>query len=84
MWIRPNDAIQIVQKYYRNLGENFLPSFDEMKKKLLIEGFSEGVLPKNGSGGEYVCRAKKGSRKRMLVLKMEVAEKALENFKEEF
>ena len=84
LWIRPNDAIQIVQKYYRNLGENFLPSFDEMKKKLLIEGFSEGVLPKNGSGGEYVCRAKKGSRKRMLVLKMEVAEKALENFKEEF
>lgn len=50
---------------------------NEYKKMLLEKGLSEGKLAENGKPAEYLVKAKKGSRKRMLVLKMSAIEALL-------
>ena len=83
IWLKPNDAYNVAVTYYRKQGKNFLVQFETLKQALLREGYSDGILPENGKGGQYVKRAKKGARKYMLVLKVNEVEKALESLKEE-
>ena len=83
IWLKPNDAYNVAVTYYRKQGKNFLVQFETLKQSLLREGYSDGILPENGKGGQYVKRAKKGSRKYMLVLKVDEVEKSLESLKEE-
>lgn len=83
IWIKPNDAYNVAVTYYRKQGKNFLVQFETLKQALLREGYSDGILPENGKGGQYLKRAKKGSRKYMLVLKVKEVEKVLESLKEE-
>lgn len=83
LWLRPTEVYQIAVNFYKNRGENFLTSWDSLKKNLFREGFSEGKKYEDGLV-EYVKRAKKGSRRRMLVLKIEKINEALENLGGDF
>ena len=84
IWLRLNDTYNLVVKYYQKQGENFLVKIDTLKKDLLKEGFSDGKMPENGKGAEYLRRPRKGSRaRRMLVLKTKVVEKKLLELNEE-
>ena len=74
LWLRFEDAMQIVRNYYAKQGQQWLVQPMSIKKMLLERGFSEGKLAENGKSAEYLVRAKKGSRKRMLVLKMSAIE----------
>ena len=77
LWLRFEDAMQIVRNYYAKQGQQWLVQSMSIKKMLLERGFSEGKLAENGKPAEYLVRAKKGSRKRMLVLKMSAIEALL-------
>ena len=53
---------------------------------LLNDGYSKGTLPVDGKGGQYLLRAKKGSRKYIIVLhtdKIETLVSELMNEEEE-
>ena len=76
IWLRPA-IYQEVVKTLQGQNESFSTSFDTIKKMLLTEGYSKGKNYKDKK--EYLVRAKKGSRKRMLVL----YRKKIENFFEE-
>ena len=82
LWLRPNDVYQAVKKFYENRSERFLTTFDTIKRALFQEGLSEGAN-KNGNK-EFLKRAKKGSRKRMLVINVKKIEKTLEKLKGDF
>ena len=81
LWLRAEDAYDLVTKFYRKRGEDFLVKLDTIKKLLLTQGYSDGVLASNGNSTQYLRRASRGTRKRMLVLKIEKVEQALENLK---
>ena len=51
--------------------------WDTLKKILLKEGYAKGILPVDGKGGQYLIRAKKGSRKYMLVLFIDKVEEVV-------
>lgn len=77
LWLRFEDAMQIVRNYYAKQGQQWLVQPMSIKKMLLEKGLSEGKLAENGKPAEYLVKAKKGSRKRMLVLKMSAIETLL-------
>ena len=72
LWLRFDDAFALTKKFYAKLGQSWNVKSETLKNSLLRRGISEGVLaPKGSVGNEYLKRAKKGSRKRMLVLRLE-------------
>lgn len=83
IWVKPAETYNIVVNYYKKQGKNFLVQFDTLKQVLLREGYIDGILPENDKDGQYVKRAKRDSRKYMLVLKVAEVEKVLETLKEE-
>lgn len=77
IWLRPEVAYQVVCQYYRTINERWLTSIKRVKELLLEKNLSRGKLGSSGQSAEYTCRAKKGTRKRMLVLYVEKVEKLL-------
>ena len=76
LWLRFDEAFALVKKFYSKLGQSWNVKEQTIKEELLRRGISEGVLKSKGEiGNEYLKRAKKGSRRRMLVLRMEMLEK---------
>ncbi len=77
-WLRFEDAWRTVAAYYQNQGDDWLSKPQTIKELLLNNGISEGrKMPDNQAGTEYLRRARKGNRKRMLVLRQHVVEKLL-------
>ncbi len=86
LWLKPTNFFKIGVELLKKQSVNFLVQWDTFKKMLLNEGYSKGVLPVDGKGGQYLLRAKKGSRKYMLVLhtdKIETLVTELMNAEEE-
>ena len=80
LWLRWDCAVNLVQNYYLRLGEPWLTKESTIKERLLQLGLSKGRLKgQHGSGNEFLVRAKKGKRQRMLVLQME----AVQNYMKE-
>lgn len=76
IWFRFDEVFALVKKFYWKLGQTWTIKEQTIKEELLRRGISEGVLKSKGEiGNEYLKRAKKGSRRRMLVLRMEELEK---------
>ena len=74
LWLKSTNFYKIGVELLKKQGVNFLAQWDTLKKMLLNGGYSKGVLPVDGKGGQYLLRAKKGSRKYMLVLHMDKIE----------
>lgn len=68
IWLRHEEADLLVQRYWEKQGKAYTVTSDKLRKSLLDEGVSIGS-GKKSEKIEYLKRAKKGSRKRMLVLK---------------
>ena len=84
MWLRFDDAYNLVEKFYQRQNEQFLTTAKTIKEILLRKGLSEGKLIPEGQGGsEYLRKSKKPPRKWFLVLKMDAVEKFLDENKEE-
>lgn len=81
LWLRFEDTMNLVSRYYQKQGQQWLTSSKTIKEILLKNEISVGKVTDKGT--EYLCRAKKGTRKRMLVLKVDVVEKILEKILEE-
>ena len=72
LWLRWDCAVNLVQNYYLRLGEPWLTKESTVKERLLQMGLSKGKLRSLGAtNNEYLVRAKKGQRTRMLVLQMD-------------
>lgn len=72
LWLRWDCAISIVQAYYKRLGDVWMTKETTLKERLLQLGLSKGKRKNQGAANnEYLVRAKKGKRTRMLVLQME-------------
>ena len=72
IWLRFADAFALTKKFYAKLGQAWNVKPETLKENLLKRGISEGYLaPKGSVGNKYMLRAKRGSRKRMLVLRLE-------------
>ena len=70
LWLRFDEVFALVKKFYFKLGQSWTAKEQTIKEELLRRGVSEGTLmPKGSVGNEYLKRAKKGSRRRMLVLR---------------
>ena len=78
IWLKPTDFYKTGVEALKKQGKNFLVQWDTLKKMLLQEGYLKGNLPINGKGGQYLLRAKKGSRKYMLALYTDKIEKLVE------
>lgn len=75
LWLRWDCAVSLVQGYYNRLCEPWMTKESTIKERLLQLGLSCGRLKgQQGSGNEYLVRAKKGRRQRMLVLRMEAVQ----------
>lgn len=73
LWLRFDEIFALVKKFYCKLGQSWTVKEQTVKEELLRRGISEGTLmPKGSVGNEYLKRAKKGSRRRMLVLRIMV------------
>ncbi len=72
VWLRPHDAYVEVTKYYDSIGRSFLVKPQRLKELLFETGIIKGIEDKRTHKREYVFRAKKGSRKRMIVMKTSV------------
>ncbi|MBR0261236.1 MAG: hypothetical protein IJQ85_05525, partial [Selenomonadaceae bacterium] len=84
MWLRFDDAYNLVEKFYQRQNEQFLTTAKTIKEILLRKGLSEGKLMPEGQGGsEYLRKSKKPPRKWFLVLKMDAVEKFLDENKED-
>ena len=84
MWLRFDDAYNLVEKFYQRQNEQFLTTAKTIKEILLRKGLSEGKLIPEGQGGsEYLRKSKKPPRKWFLVLKMDAVEKFLNENQEE-
>ena len=71
IWLRFDEVFSLVKKFYFKLGQAWTVKEQTVKEELLRRGISEGTLmPKGSVGNEYLKRAKKGSRRRMLVLRV--------------
>lgn len=84
MWLRFDDAYNLVEKFYQRQNEQFLTTAKTIKELLLQRGLSDGKLMPEGQGSsEYLRKSKKPLRKWYLVLKMDAVEKLLEKSQEE-
>ena len=76
-------AIALVRAYYDKQGKSWLIRDTTLKELLLKEGFSVGKYAGPGkAGNQYLCRSRKGSRKRMLVLRTDKIEEFLADVSE--
>lgn len=84
IWLRFDDAYNLVEKFYQRQNEQFLTTAKTIKEILLRKGLSEGKLMPEGQGSsEYLKKSKKPPRKWFLVLKVDAVEKFLEENQEE-
>ena len=84
IWLRFDDAYNLVEKFYQRQNEQFLTTAKTIKELLLRKGLSDGKLMPEGQGGsEYLRKSKKPPRKWFLVLKVDAVEKFLDENKEE-
>ena len=82
IWVRPDEAYNLVRNFYQRQGEQFLTSLKSIKVLLLQNGLSEGKLvPSNQGSSEYLKKSKKSPRKWFLVLNYRAVEQFLENNK---
>lgn len=82
LWLNFEKASGIVKKFYYQQGEEVVMSPDQIKKQLHEAQILRAS--KNSKGTmDYVKRAKKGSRKRMVVLGKIAMDKALKRLLEE-
>lgn len=81
IWLRHEDAEQIVRSYWERQGKAYTASLSKLKKILYEKEFSLGRESAEGKT-EYLLRAKKGSRKRMLVLRYQKVCQILESIKD--
>lgn len=72
LWLRPHDVYQEVIRYYTSIGKYFLVKPKRLKEQLYEAGMIRGIEDEHTHKREYVFRAKKGSRKRMIVMKTSV------------
>lgn len=72
LWLRPHDVYQAVIRYYASIGKDFLVKPKRLKEQLYEAGIIRGIEDEHTHKREYVFRAKKGSRKRMIVVKTHV------------
>lgn len=85
LWLRFEDAYNLVKRFYQRQNEQFLTSAKTIKELLLQKNLSDGKLAEDGQGSnEYLKKSKKPPRKWFLVLKMDAVEKFLEENKEDF
>ena len=78
LWVRMETAWSMVEQYYKRQGEDWMTKMQTIKELLLRKGISDGKkMPDGEAGNEYLRRARKGSRKRMLVLHQDVVENLL-------
>jgi|GEM_PF-1330564 len=83
IWLSMEEAWSTVKTYYRNQGEDWLVKQQTIKEILLKAGISKGrQAGDDQAGNEYLCRARKGARKRMLVLHQSIVEKLLKTEEE--
>lgn len=79
LWVRWDCVFNLVHAYYQRIGEPWMSKEATIKEQLLHLGLSKGKLKGEGStGNEYLIRAKKGKRQRMLVLRMNAVQKYME------
>ena len=71
VWLRPHDVYVEVTRYYERVGQSFLVKPKRLKEMLYEAGIIRGIEDERTHKREYVFRAKKGSRKRMIVMKKE-------------
>lgn len=76
IWLRFADAFNLVRRFYSQLGEQFLTQENTIKELLVRQGIAVGTINENG-GSQYLMRAKRGSRKYMLVLNMSKVQEIL-------
>ena len=78
LWLRFEEAYNIVREHYRKLNESWLVKGDTIKEELLRRKISVGKLKSEGAEkNEYLKKAKKAPRQRMLVLNFEAVKKIL-------
>lgn len=78
IWLRFEDAWKLVASFYQKLGEPWLTKPQTIKVALLEAGLSDGRrMPRGTAGNEYLRKARKGSRKRMLVLNMDKVDQVI-------
>lgn len=84
MWLRFDDAYNLVEKFYQRQNEQFLTTAKTIKEILLRKRLSDGkLMPESQGGSEYLKKSKKPPRKWFLVLKVDAIEKFLNKNKEE-
>lgn len=77
IWVHFEKAAGFIKKYYRQQGEEVVISPSQIKKQLCEAGIL--LANKNSKGTmDFVHRARKGSRKRMIVLYKAAIERKLE------
>ena len=69
IWLRFPEAYALVKNYYSQLGQQFLVNEKSIKESLVRQGIAVGKINEHGAN-QYLVKAKKGSRKLMLVLNM--------------
>jgi len=78
IWVHPDDAFDLVRRYWKKKGNDFLTTEQRVKEQL----FHEGVLVAKCLGGgryEYVTRVSRGKyRRRLFVLRMNEINKILQ------
>ena len=77
LWVVFDAAFELVKNYWKNLGSEFLSTEIQVKESLNESGFIR-TCKTNKNRNEYVIKAKKGRRQRMLVLLRDKCLKALE------
>ena len=78
IWLRFPEAYALVKRYYSMQGEYFIAKEQTIKELLVRKGIAEGKLSDGKGGNEFLVKAKKGTRKRMLVLNVEKVNEILE------
>lgn len=80
VWLRHEDAEQAVRSYWDKQGKAFTITSPKLHKLLYGKGISKGNKSADGKA-EYLLKAKKGRRKRMLVLNHNKISQILDSIK---
>lgn len=71
IWLRPHDTYVAIRKYFDDTGREFLVKPKRLKELLYEHGIIKGHEDPVTHKREYVFKARKGSRKRMVIIKPE-------------
>lgn len=69
IWLRHEEADLLAQQYWEQQGKAYTVTPEKLRKLLFEKDISVGGANESSKKVEYLKRAKKGQRKRMLVLK---------------